>query len=70
MSPIQTLHTFELPEHLTPEQALAVLRLLETLTEALWAHYGNDLATLMAEQHGLDDINQPDLFDFDDSLPF
>ena len=35
MSTLDSLYTFRLPEHWTPEQALAVLQLTETISEAL-----------------------------------
>ena len=70
MSPIESLDTFRLSEHWSPEQALAVLQLTETISEALWARYASDLGKLIAEQHGHDESPQLEMFDSDDPLPF
>ena len=60
--------TLEIPDYWTPEQALVVFELLNELTDTLWNRYSIELTELLA--HELDDTSQPDLFDFDDSLPF
>jgi hypothetical protein len=40
---VQSLFTFTIPDYWTPEQALAVLELLDGLRELIWAHYGMQL---------------------------
>lgn len=69
MTTPQDLFTYQLPDHWTPEQALAVHDALEALSAAVWAHYGPQMQQLLAEEQ-LTDSNQLDLFEFDDSLPF
>lgn len=68
MSSLSELITFELPEHWTPAQALAVHEALETLSEALWAYYGSQMQALIAEETRRN--NQLELLDPDDPLPF
>ncbi len=48
MSGLVDLITFELPEHWSPAQALAVHEALETLSAALWAYYGAQMQALIA----------------------
>ena len=67
MNPIEALDTFRLPQHWTPEQALAIHELLDALQTALWLSYGDEFAALIAEKRA--DSPQLDL-DFDDPLPF
>ena len=69
MTTLQELFTCQLPDHWTPEQALAVHEALEALLAAVWAHYGPQMQQLLAEEQ-LSDSPQLDLFDFDDALPF
>jgi hypothetical protein len=38
---------FEVPAYWTPEQALAVVELLDDLRELIWAHYGVQLIELV-----------------------
>mgnify|MGYP001825314907 CR=1 FL=1 len=69
MTALRDLFTCQLPDHWTPEQALAVHEALEALLAAVWAHYGAQMQQLLAEEQ-LRDSPQLDLFDFDDALPF
>jgi small basic protein len=69
MTALQDLFTCQLPDHWTPEQALAVHEALEALLAAVWAHYGTQMQPLLAAEQ-LSDSPQLDLFDFDDALPF
>ena len=69
MTTLQDLFTYQLPDHWTPEQALAVHEALEALLAAVWAHYGAQMQQVLAEEQ-LTASPQLDLFDFDDSLPF
>jgi hypothetical protein len=68
MSGLRDLITFALPEHWTPEQALAVQEALDALSEALWAYYGAQMQALIAEETCRDE--QLELLAFDDPLPF
>ena len=42
---------FAIPAYWTPEQALAVVELLDDLRELIWAHYGMQLIDEVREQH-------------------
>ncbi len=42
---------FILPDDWTPEQALAVVELLDDLRERIWAHYQTPLHELIREQY-------------------
>ena len=65
------LSTLELPDHWSPEQALAVWELLNELADRIWARYEIALVELIgADLEPERDPNQPDLFDPDDSIPF
>ena len=68
---IQLPERFHLPvpEHWTPEQALAVHEALEVLGNALWRVYGTQIQQRLFEEQGVD-TSQLDLFDPDDPLPF
>jgi len=68
MSGLVDLITFELPDHWTPEQALAVQEALEALSQALWAYYGSRIQALLAEETRCN--AQLELLEFDDPLPF
>lgn len=68
MSGLADRITFELPDHWTPEQALAVQEALEAFSEALFAYYGAQMQTLIAEETGCNE--QLALLDPDDPLPF
>lgn len=58
---------FAIPAYWTPEQAQAVLELLDDLRERIAAHYQMQLIELYREQLGSDD-DQLDIFG--DDLPF
>ena len=62
--------TLNLPDDWTPEQALAVYELLTELAEIVWNHYEIPLIELLSPELNEDDPSQPELFDFDDQLPF
>ena len=49
-----------------PEQALAVLELLDDLRDRIWTHYGLAIQNLLREQHPIDEP----LDDYDQDLPF
>jgi hypothetical protein len=52
---------FAIPAHWTPEQALAVVELLDELRERIWAHYGVRLIDEVREQHLSQTPDQPDV---------
>ncbi|NMG56705.1 hypothetical protein [Aromatoleum aromaticum] len=60
---------FIVPDHWTPEQALAVVELLDDLRERIWAHYQIPLHELMREEYA--PTHDPDLRHTDtDDPPF
>jgi hypothetical protein len=62
--------TLQLPDHWTPEQALAVYELLNDLADSVWNRYEIPLLELIApEIHGYDS-SQLDLFDLHRQIPF
>ena len=42
---------FQVPAYWTPEQALAVVELLDDLRELIWAHYDVQLIDLVQTEH-------------------
>jgi hypothetical protein len=69
MTALQDLFTYQLPDHWTPEQALAVHEALEALSAAVWTRYGPQIQQVLINEQ-LADSTQLDLFEFDDELPF
>jgi hypothetical protein len=69
MTTFQELFTCRLPDHWTPEQALAVHEALEALGDALWRCYGIQMQALLLEECRTE-TPQLDLFDPDDPCPF
>jgi hypothetical protein len=43
---------FAIPAYWTPEQALAVIELLEDLRDLIWSHYGPQLRDQCQKQYG------------------
>ena len=70
MSTLSTRFTLQLPDHWTPEQALAVYEFLTDLADTLWNRYEIPLIQLLAPELDQNNDSQLDLFDFDDSIPF
>jgi hypothetical protein len=64
------LKPFEIPQHWSPEQALAVFEFLEQLLSLLWDQYQQPLIQLLQPELDPDTSNQLDLFDFNDEIPF
>ena len=50
----------DIPAYWTPEQAFAVVELLDDLRERIWAHYGVQLIDQYREQYGPTDSDHPD----------
>ena len=61
---------FDIPDDWSPEQALAVYELLDTLRERVWDRYQLQLIKLLAPDTDQNDTSQPDLFELDDDIPF
>ena len=62
-----------IPAYWTPDQAQAVIELLDDLRQRIWAHYQMQLIDLYREQHGFEDIDPSDTHDdqhTDDDQPF
>ncbi len=70
MSTLTEHFTLRLPDHWTPEQALAVYELLKDLADTIWDRYELVLIEQLRGDLDQDDGAQPDLFDFDDPLNF
>ena len=70
MSTLSTRFTLQLPDHWTPEQALAVYELLKDLADTIWDRYELVLIEQLRGDLDQDDGAQTDLFDFDDPLNF
>ena len=50
----------EIPAYWTPEQAFAVLELLDDLRDRIWAHYSAQLLDQYREQYGPADCHHTD----------
>lgn len=48
----------ELPEHWTPEQALAVFQIIERLRDRLWADYGPAIQRALRQDQQVDGPRQ------------
>jgi len=66
------MKTIRIPSHWSPQQALAVLDLLQSLSEAIWETYQQPLTTILVEQEPQPEDESPreDGFPFDDDIPF
>lgn len=64
------LKPLHIPQHWSPEQALAVFEFLEQLLSLLWDHYEQPLVQLLQPELDPQPSNQLDLFDFNDDIPF
>jgi len=51
---------FAIPAYWTPEQALAIVELLDDLRQLIWAHYGMQVIDEVREQHQSGSDSQPD----------
>ena len=70
MSTLTEHFTLRLPDHWTPEQALAVYELFKDLADTIWDRYELVLIEQLRSDLDPDDRAQLDLFDFDDPLNF
>lgn len=66
------MKTIRIPSHWSPQQALAVLDLLQSLSEAIWETYQQPLTAILAQQELQPEDESPleDGFPFDDDIPF
>ncbi len=64
------MSTLQIPQHWSPEQALAVWELLDEIVRLVWDRYELQLLELIRPELYGDDSNQLDLFDPDDTIPF
>jgi hypothetical protein len=58
--------TLEIPACWTPEQALAIVELLDDLRDKIWAHYAVELLDTYREQYGSDESPHADHVGGDD----
>jgi hypothetical protein len=70
MTTLSDQFTLHLPDHWSPEQALAVYELLNDLAETIWNRYEIPLIELLTSELDYNNDSQHDLFDFDDPIPF
>jgi hypothetical protein len=59
-----------IPEHFSPEQALALWEFLQELSQTLWDRYEVQLVQLIRAQIQAESSELEDLSDFDDEIPF
>jgi hypothetical protein len=52
--------SLKIPPYRTPEQAFAVVELLDDLRDRIWAHYGVQLLDQYRDQYGLADSDHTD----------
>ena len=67
------MKTLRIPSHWSAQQALEVLDLLQSLSEAIWETYQQPLTALLAEQEPQpEDDESPceEGLPFDDDIPF
>ena len=65
-----TMSTLQIPQHWSPEQALAVYDFLNELSQCIWDRYEAQLLELMRLELYGNAYPQLDLFDPDDTIPF
>ena len=71
MSTLSELFTLQLPDHWTPEQALAVYEFLDELRERVSDRYGEQITErLRLEYEEQQRRAQLELFPFPDEIPF
>jgi len=59
---------FEIPDHWSAQEALAVYELLNDIAEQIWERYDLQIMELLRSELDRDD-EQLDLFDFNDDIP-
>jgi len=58
---VQRIRSLTLPEHWTPEEALAVFEMIDLLRDHLWRCYGRDIQQAFRDQITDRDPRQRDL---------
>lgn len=61
---------FEIPDHWSAQEALAVYQLLNDIAEQIWERYDLQIIELLRPELDRDDDEQLDLFDFNDDIPY
>lgn len=61
---------FEIPNHWSAQEALAVYQLLNDIAEQIWERYDHQIIELLRPELDRDDDEQLDLFDFNDDIPY
>lgn len=69
-SPSVDSNSLHIPQHWSPEQALAVFEFLEELSSLLWDQYDQQLIKLLQPELDQEPSNQLDPFDPNDEIPF
>ena len=66
------MKTIRIPSHWSPQQALEVLDLLQSLSDAIWETYQQPLTAILAQHEPQPEDQSPreDGFTFDDDIPF
>ena len=69
-SAYEAISTLQIPQHWSPEQALAVYDFLNELAQYIWDRYEMQLLELIRPDLDEHDTSQLDLFDPNDNIPF
>ena len=64
------MKTIRIPSHCSPQQALEVLDLLQSLYDAIWETYEQPLTAILAQQEFQPEDESLLEDDFDDDIPF
>ncbi len=59
-----------IPNHWSAEQALAIYEFLGQIQQQIWDHYELQLIDLLCADLETMNADQPDLFEFNDTIPF
>ena len=61
---------FEIPDHWSAQEALAVYELLNDIAEQIWERYDLQIIELLHPELDRNDDEQLDLFDFNEDIPY
>ncbi len=59
-----------IPNHWSAEQALAIYEFLGQIQQQIWDRYESELIDLLCADLETMNADQPDLFEFNDAIPF
>ncbi len=59
-----------IPNHWSADQALAVYEFLGQIQQQIWDRYESELIDLLCAEIESRNAEQPDLFEFNDAIPF